>query len=346
MQFLTVMAKLNLNGNSKAFPIFWVIMTNKSEDCYFNALHYFVSKFATFQPTICLTDHEIAMRNALKKVYPGIRSQTCYFHYSEAIIKQAKDKKVINSSSSTHSSPELFYILNLIKYLALLPAHCVKITYEAIKREAKNSFDDLFDNFFNYYEDQWMKKESPEQFSVFDRPQDRTTNIVESYHSQLNALTGKHPESSKFLATLIMLLREGRIDYQAMQSGNYEENSKKPETLERNEEIEELYRKIKDNIKDEKKPINLIEYLKDLKHMKELEEKEKCAVQKMVANVGEMPEENEDKVELKAFAVMTDPNNGEIVLSQLRDIRRKLVVSLDTKFQLRVFNAPKTVLKK
>lgn len=58
-------------------------MTNKSEDCYFNALHYFVSKFATFQPTICLTDHEIAMRNALKKVYPGIRSQTCYFHYSQ-----------------------------------------------------------------------------------------------------------------------------------------------------------------------------------------------------------------------------------------------------------------------
>lgn len=143
-----------------------------------------------------------------------------------------------------------------------------------------------------------------------------------------------------------MLLREGRIDFQAMQSGNYEENSKKPETVERNEEIEELWRKIKDNIKDEKKPINLIEFLKNLKYMKELEEKENCAVHKMVANVGEMPEENEDKVELKAFAVMTDPNNGEIVLNQLRDIRRKLVASLETKFQLHVFNAPKTALKK
>ncbi|CAG5093259.1 Protein of unknown function, partial [Cotesia congregata] len=199
MQFLSILAKITFNGHSKAFPVFWVIMSNKAEECYLKAFNYFASQFPTFQPTTCLTDHELAMRNAVKKIYPDIINRTCYFHYSQALIKNAKEKKVITSNSSTYSNPELFYVINLLKYLAFLPAHCINVTYEAVKEEAKNYFEDLFNDFFEYYEDQWLKKEGPKQFSVFDRLEDRTTNIVESYHSQLNALTVKHPDSNKFL---------------------------------------------------------------------------------------------------------------------------------------------------
>lgn len=89
-----------------------------------------------------------------------------------------------------------------MKYLALLPANCISKTYEAIKKEATESFGDFFDNYFEYFNDQWLRKEGPEQISNFEKSEDRTTNVIESYHSQLNQLVGKHPDCNKFLGKL------------------------------------------------------------------------------------------------------------------------------------------------
>lgn len=114
-------------------------------------------------------------------------------------MKNARDKKIINTSSSTFSNPEIFYIINELKFLALLPAQSITLTYEAIKKETAEKFGNFFDDYFRYYEDQWIKTEGPLQISNFGRLEDRTTNIIESYHSRLNEMMGVHPDCNKFL---------------------------------------------------------------------------------------------------------------------------------------------------
>lgn len=140
-----------------------------------------------------------------------------------------------------------------------------------------------------------------------------------------------------------MLLQEERIDLQAMRNGNYEEATKKTRTTENNKEIEEFCNKIKEIMSDGEKAVNLIESIKNLKSMKELEQKEENLIETMITKIEDLPEENDDLMKFQNFVVMTVPDNPKIVLQQVRDIRRKFVASLDSKFILRVFNAPKTL---
>ncbi|XP_074099257.1 uncharacterized protein LOC141527587 [Cotesia typhae] len=305
MQFLSILAKITSNGCTKAFPVFWVLMTNKMQECYLKAFQFFLRKFPTFQPRESITDHEIAMRNALKIVYPAIISRTCYFHYSQALVKNALDKKVMKTTSSTLSNPETLYIINLLKYLSLLPANCITKTYEAIKKEATESFADFLDDYFKYFEDQWLQKEGAVQISNFDRLEDRTTNIIESYHSQLNRLVEKHPDCNKFLGTLILILREERIDLHSLLSGNY---IQPPQTKNQN--------KITRN-------------------------NENRIVEILIQNVKETYEEKYQFENYEMYAAINDPENTSAIMQHVKNIRRKLVTSTDPAILFTVYDAPK-----
>ncbi|CAG5093265.1 Protein of unknown function [Cotesia congregata] len=312
MQFLSILAKVTTNGCVKAFPIFWVLMTNKSQECYLKAFRYFARKFPNFQPRESLTDHEIAMRNVLKIVYPAITTRTCYFHYSQ---------------------------------VTLLPANCISKTYEAIKKEATESFGDFFEDYFEYYHDQWLCKEGPVQISNFDRGEDRTTNVIESYHSQLNRLVGKHPHCNKFLATLIMILREERIDLHSVETGKYIQPYQNPESKKNNEEYVLFWQDIKKKIKEDNEELNLIDEIKKINHIKELKENERKIVEKLINNVKESYEEKYEFENYTMYTAINDPENPPAIMHQIRDIRHKLIASTDPAVLFTVYNAPKAYVR-
>ncbi|KAH0563733.1 uncharacterized protein LOC123273013 [Cotesia glomerata] len=315
-------------------------MTNKAQECYLKAFRYFARKFPNFQPRESLTDHEIAMRNALKIVYPAITTRTCFFHYSQALVKNARDKKLISTSSSTWSNPETFYVINLLKYLALLPANCISKTYEAIKKETTESFGDFFDDYFEYYDDQWLRKEGPVQICNFDRGEDRTTNVIESYHSQLNRLVDKHLHCNKFLATLIMILREGRIDLHSVQAGKYVQPHQNTESK-NNQEYVQFWQDIKKKLKKDNEELNLIDEIKKINHIKELQENERKIVEKLINNVKERYEEKYEFQKYTMYTAINDPENPPAIMHHIRDIRHKLIASTDPAVLFTVYNAPK-----
>lgn len=56
-------------------------MTNKSTECYQQIFQYIADNFENLKPKQSMSDHELAIRKALKLVFPEIQVRTCYFHY-------------------------------------------------------------------------------------------------------------------------------------------------------------------------------------------------------------------------------------------------------------------------
>ncbi|XP_074101380.1 uncharacterized protein LOC141528971 [Cotesia typhae] len=324
------MAMITSNENSKAFPVRWVLMTNKSEESYLKAFQFLFTNFSTFQPSTSLTDHELAMRNSIKKVFPSITTRTCYFHYSQALVKNARDKKIISSSSSKFSNPEIFYVINQLKFLALLPAQSITPTYNAVKKEVIEKFSDFFNAYLLYYEDQWIKTEGPLQISNFRRVQDRTINIIESYHSRLNKMMDKHPNCNQFLATMIMMLKEMRIDLKLLNEGKYKPSPPKPQTVKNNLEYEEFSEKIELEIaKNGTDEINLIDTLKNLSYLKDVEKEEEKQIIKMIRNVKSEADEEIEHEKYTVYEIISNPENPLTTIALLTYIRRKLIASSD-----------------
>lgn len=61
----------------------WALMTNKSTGCYQQIFQFIADNFEEFKPKYSMSDHELALRNALKLVFPQIETRTCYFHYAQ-----------------------------------------------------------------------------------------------------------------------------------------------------------------------------------------------------------------------------------------------------------------------
>ncbi|XP_074102704.1 uncharacterized protein LOC141529874 isoform X3 [Cotesia typhae] len=203
---MTVMVQLRTDNDcQKAIPCTWVLMNNKSTDCYLRVFQFLAEHFKNFRPKYSMTDYEIALRNSLKEVFPGIKTKTCYFHYSQALIKNAQDKKLIDKDNSKEERPELFIVLNRLKLLALLPAEFIESVYEKIEKECLNDFGDYFRDYLNYYKKQWWKQEGAEQISVY-KLRNRTNNFLESYHKQLNTFISKKPKHNVFVGLVIVSL--------------------------------------------------------------------------------------------------------------------------------------------
>ncbi|XP_044574898.1 uncharacterized protein LOC123258757 isoform X2 [Cotesia glomerata] len=205
-QLMTVMVQLRTDNDcQKAIPCTWVLMNNKSTDCYLQVFQFLADNFKNFRPKYSMTDYEIALRNSLKEVFPGIQTKTCYFHYSQALIKNAQEKKLIDKDNNKEERPELFIFLNRLKLLALLPAEFIESVYEKIEKECLNDFGDYFRDYLNYYEKQWLKQEGAAQISVY-KLRNRTNNFLESYHKQLNTFLSKRPKHNVFVGLVIVSL--------------------------------------------------------------------------------------------------------------------------------------------
>lgn len=94
-------------------------MSRKSERCY---IHLFTALKQIFDLTgeSFMTDFEIAMRNAIRHVYPGARLHTCWFHFCQAAKRKTYQIPMfIRSIQANEKMKSIYYKL---LSLPLLPA--------------------------------------------------------------------------------------------------------------------------------------------------------------------------------------------------------------------------------
>ncbi|XP_053594444.1 uncharacterized protein LOC128667616 [Microplitis demolitor] len=176
----------------QAIPIFWSIMTNKSEECYLRVFNFIKEKFPSFNPKTYMSDFEIGMHNAVETAFPDIDANHCYFHYAQAINKNARDLGLINKTTikvTTH--PEIYVTIKQLIALALLPPKLIISTFNNLKEVVTQDFGQRFDRLFDYYERFWIKTIKPRGFSVYNLREDKTDNYEESCNRNLNDLLKK-----------------------------------------------------------------------------------------------------------------------------------------------------------
>lgn len=89
--------------------------------------------------------------------------------------------------------------------LQLLPANKIKEGVEIIKKIINVKYQDdkktlkKWNKFMTFYfENEWMKKVTPQVFSVF-MSCDRTNNYLESYHRAINQMIRTKPTVSHYI---------------------------------------------------------------------------------------------------------------------------------------------------
>lgn len=59
-------------------------MSRKTEEAYIHLFEY-LKTICDFQPISFMTDYEVAMRNALRTVFPEAQFYSCWFHFCQAV---------------------------------------------------------------------------------------------------------------------------------------------------------------------------------------------------------------------------------------------------------------------
>lgn len=82
--------------------------------------------------------------------------------------------------------------------LAFLPSAMIKDAFDFLVEDCRRAHGAYFDKFIKYYEGEWLKKVTPQGFSIYRLPF-ATNNFLESYHRIITRKIGKKPTARNFL---------------------------------------------------------------------------------------------------------------------------------------------------
>ncbi|KAJ8684997.1 hypothetical protein QAD02_020790 [Eretmocerus hayati] len=194
-QLFTIMAR----NDGKCFPCIWILMSSRKAHAYEACLKEMKENiWPKMKPVEVIADFEEAMEIAWQNMYPDAKLTGCYFHFTQALLRNAI-KKGAASRRNLQDNPERHLILRMVMALALLPVDGIPETYKAIKALARKKHGTHFDKFFEYFDEYWIKRRGPERFSVYDKL-DKTNNEQESMHKILNFLfKNRRPHPWRFI---------------------------------------------------------------------------------------------------------------------------------------------------
>lgn len=139
-------------------------MSNRTAAAYKSVFKYINEQLLQLNASAIITDFEMAMRSALKSIVPDTKLLGCWFHYTQALRRKVASIPLLFKLIQKDQRARELY--RLFQCLALLPAHEIEPAFIQIAHTALQSFPE-FAKFVDYFDKQWIKKETPESFSVF-----------------------------------------------------------------------------------------------------------------------------------------------------------------------------------
>lgn len=138
-------------------PFIYVLMSCKKQKCYEHIFAYIHENVIAMECASFTTDYERAMRNALSKQYPNAVHRCCWFHFTQAVKRNAsKIAGFVPMIRGNVAERELYY---KIMCLPLLPACLIREAFNVLNAKClKFVGNEPFHGFVDYVERQWMEK--------------------------------------------------------------------------------------------------------------------------------------------------------------------------------------------
>lgn len=139
-------------------------MTNRTTAAYTSVFEYIHNNILSLNARGIITDFELALRNGLRNVVPDTPLYGCWFHHCQALRRKvASNPKLFGLIRRDKNAREIY---RTFQCLALLPADKIKSAFDQFAYKALEQFPE-FVKFINYYDHQWITKETPKNYSVF-----------------------------------------------------------------------------------------------------------------------------------------------------------------------------------
>jgi hypothetical protein len=186
----------------KPRPIAYIVMNGKSTKDYQTVFQFLRDGVFSFDGTVrkpkqVSLDFEKAMRNGVKAVWGNIELIGCYFHYCQALGR--------NASSTIKKGIVHKKVMWFFKRLALLPIDKVDEGYREIVRyiREKKLYAD-FKEFLEYFRSTWLVSFPKKNWNVSTSMR-RTNNNLEGYNNKIKTIIKSKPSPWEFLDGLIDL---------------------------------------------------------------------------------------------------------------------------------------------
>jgi hypothetical protein len=172
-------------------------MSNKSSILYELVFQYLKRRLGII-PSKIMSDYEMSMRKAVRKVWTKSVLKGCYFHYLQAVRKRIKSSKYL--TKLIQKNKLAYNVMMLFHKLPLLPFNHINNGYEAIIQYQKfNGLLNSFENFNNYFSKTWKNKFSFSTLCI-SKEKHKTNNFLESFNSKVKKIISKNPSIYTFLS--------------------------------------------------------------------------------------------------------------------------------------------------
>lgn len=137
-------------------PFMYILMSSKRQTSYEHIFRYIHENICSLEGASFMTDYETAMRNAISGQYPNCKLRACWFHYCQAIKKNAsRIGGLVHLIRNNELEREMYYKLMC---LPLLPENVILDAFNELKTKSEQIESVGFHNFLQYFERQWMTR--------------------------------------------------------------------------------------------------------------------------------------------------------------------------------------------
>ena len=179
-------------------PCVYVLLPDKTQVTYTRMFRELINLHANLHPSTVLCDFEVAIKNALEAVFPGVTVKGCYFHLTKNIWRRIQAEGL---QDRYEQDPAFVEEVRMIAALAFVPPNDVDRYFNIISQNIDQALEVILD----YFETNYIGHMQRQRFrrprfpyawwGVHDRVLDnlpRTNNGVEGWHNRFNQHVGQH----------------------------------------------------------------------------------------------------------------------------------------------------------
>ncbi|XP_073967357.1 uncharacterized protein [Choristoneura fumiferana] len=178
--------------HTKVVPCVYALLPDKRQCTYERLFKAVEQNIPTFRPEFIKVDYEIGAINALRSIFPSAAISGCYFHYSQALYKNAD---IFGTTSSREGAR------HVAKCAALAHLPALKIHEGWMIISAASPQMSEITRFNEYMIKQWLKMDMVSIMTCYGH-RHRTNNVVESWHKKMNNRIHNNANLLYFLSEL------------------------------------------------------------------------------------------------------------------------------------------------